>query len=166
MYVCAWQHIYNFKSCTSEYFESVAQFLTNFNYRHLATHFMCQLITTYRHVHTMPWTTNSFKNFHGTIFSWISWFDFWSQNIDTVNIIHSCMFGTSIYGVCVIIIFQLLLLSTWYILVFTTQKADLVMLKALCHAWLLHSCKIQLPCMGYEVIWLSVMCGRQTCTYI
>ena len=126
---------------------------------------MCQLIKTYRHVHTMPWTTNSFKIFHGTIFSWISWFDFWSQNINTVNIIHSCMFGTSIYGVCVIIIFQLLLLSAWHILMFTIQKADLEMLKALCHAWLLHSCKIQLPCMGYEVMWLSVMCGRRTCTF-
>ena len=37
-----------------------------------------------------------------------------------------CGFCTYTYGVCVIIIlFQLLLLSAWYILVVTIQKADL-----------------------------------------
>ena len=48
-----------------------------------------------------------------------------------------CEFCTYTYGVCVIIIFQLLLLSAWHILVVTIQRADLEMLKVLCHARLL-----------------------------
>ena len=61
----------------------------------------------------------------------------YETSILLTSFISVCGFCTYTYGVCVIIIFQLLLLSAWHIFVVTIQKADLEMMKALCHARLL-----------------------------
>ena len=61
----------------------------------------------------------------------------YETSILLTSFISVCGFCTYTYGVCVIVIFQLLLLSAWYILVVTIQKADLEMMKALFNARLL-----------------------------